>query len=67
MSVSKKQSELDLKKWYESENAGYDLCGEFDFCSKCDKAIENPCAAAYEVYHSPKPNKKAACKKTAKK
>ena len=68
MSTSKRQAEFDLQKWYDSENAGYDLCGEFAFCGKCNKNLENPCAVAYEAYNTKKPAvKKTACKKTTTK
>lgn len=65
MSISERQSELDVKKWLESENVGHDLCGEFDFCKKCDKNLENPCATAYDVFNAPK--KRTVKKSTAKK
>lgn len=42
-----KQKELDLKKWYDSEKAGLDTCGTYDYCKDCDKNVENPCATAY--------------------
>lgn len=69
MAVSKKrqnlvehQKELDVKKWLESESVGYDLCGDFEFCVKCDKQLDNPCAAAYDAFYNP-PTPKAAAKK----
>ncbi len=42
-----KQSELDLKKWLDSEQAGSDTCGSYAYCAKCDKSLENPCACAF--------------------
>ncbi|HIV64008.1 MAG TPA: hypothetical protein H9693_04545 [Firmicutes bacterium] len=50
MALTKKQAELDVSKWLKSEEAGHDLCGEFDFCAKCDKELENPCAKALDAY-----------------
>ena len=65
MLIYEKQKELDVKKWLESENAARDLCGDFDFCSKCDKDIENPCAVAYDEYNKQKTKKR--CKKSCAK
>ena len=42
-----KQTELDVKKWLDSERAGIDTCGSYEFCAKCDKSLEYPCASAY--------------------
>ena len=47
MAVSKKQNELDVKKWTLSEKAQKDLCGTFDFCDCCKKEEENHCEKAY--------------------
>jgi|GEM_PF-2372440 len=44
-----KQTELDVKKWLDSERAGIDTCGSYEYCAKCDKSLENPCASAYEA------------------
>lgn len=41
------QKTFDIQKWTESEQAGYDKCGEYEFCHKCDKTIVNPCAEAH--------------------
>lgn len=49
--ITKKQRELDYIKYVASEQEGRDLCGEFDFCAKCDKSLENPCHRAYNRYH----------------
>lgn len=54
MGVSMKknlQQELDIKKWLESEEAHKDLCSTYDFCSKCDKSKDNPCALAYTTFN----------------
>lgn len=40
------QKEFDLQKWVESEQAGHDKCGEYDFCANCDKSLPTPCAEA---------------------
>ena len=50
MSTLEKQNEFDKKKWVDSVNAGRDTCGEYEYCSKCNKAHEYPCATAYEAY-----------------
>ncbi len=52
MTLSKLQSNIDDKKWYESENKKKDLCGTYDFCAYCDKSKENPCANACELMNS---------------
>ena len=64
MALTKKQAELDVTKWLGSENAGHDMCGEFDFCVKCDKELENPCAKAFDAYRK---EKKAAAPAATKK
>ena len=38
--LTKKQQELDEKKWHDSQKAGYDTCGTYDYCQKCDKSME---------------------------
>ncbi len=60
MAITKKQQELDVAKWLKSEEMGVDACGSFDYCAKCNKALENPCDKAYKAL-----NKKPAVKKTA--
>lgn len=44
------QKELDIKKWLESEIAKKDLCSSYNYCTKCDKQKENPCALAFNAY-----------------
>lgn len=44
--VSEKQKELDQIKWDDSQKAGADTCGEYEFCKYCKKEEENPCANA---------------------
>ena len=74
MAITKKQAELDLRKWKKSEELGEDACGTFDYCAECDKTLENPCDKAYRKFHA-KPAKtektpaekpkRACCKKKA--
>lgn len=40
------QAELDVKKWNDAQEQGADTCGSYDYCGKCDKAAEYPCATA---------------------
>lgn len=74
MAITKKQKELDELKWLKSEEMGQDACGTFDYCTACDKTLENPCDKAYRKTHArPKtkkatePEKKPAARRTAKK
>ncbi len=62
MALTKKQSEMDVDKWIKSEQAGRDMCGEFEFCANCDKEVENPCAKALSAY-----NKQSKAVKSAEK
>ncbi len=65
--LTKKQQEMDIKKWNDSQKAGYDTCGTYDFCSKCDKSLENPCDKAVKASKPVKSSgKKTAAKKVAK-
>ena len=41
-----RQKELDIDKWLASEAAGYDLCGSFTFCARCERMEPQPCARA---------------------
>ena len=50
MDYSKRQEELDLIKWVDSESKNYDTCGEYSYCSNCNKNEAYPCAYAYERY-----------------
>lgn len=45
------QEELDRIKWEKSVNLGYDACGSFNYCSKCDKYQQNPCLKAFNKYN----------------
>lgn len=40
------QHNLDLKKYEDSERAGKDTCGTYDYCKYCSKKNKYPCAAA---------------------
>ncbi len=74
MAITKKQQELDLRKWKKSEEMGEDACGTFDYCAECDKTLENPCDKAYRKFHAgkkaskeePAAPAKKCCKKKAK-
>lgn len=62
-----KQAELDIVKWTESE-AGVDKCGTYDYCDKCDKAKDFPCARAFYAKNAPaKATPKTATKTTTAK
>ncbi len=67
MALTKKQKELDEKKWLKSEEQGYDACGSFDYCVKCDKNKENPCDKAFKAFNGKPAVKKSASKKNAAK
>ena len=73
MAISVKQKELDLIKWEKSQLLGTDACGSFNYCTFCNKNIENPCENALNCLNNPeatvvveKPAKKTACKTTEK-
>ena len=51
MDYSKKQTELDIQKWIDSETKSYDTCGEYSYCCKCNKTESYPCACAYEKFY----------------
>ena len=64
--MSDKQIELDVKKWLDSEKAGIDTCGSYEYCANCDKSLENPCARAYEKATTVEvPKAKRTCAKKA--
>lgn len=69
MNKVERQNALDVRKWIDSEQKGYDCCGSYDFCAKCDKQVEYPCAVAYDAYNAKaeKAEKKPVAKKVAKK
>ena len=50
MDFSKKQQQLDTKKWVDSELKGTDTCGEYKYCAYCNKDEAFPCAYAYEKF-----------------
>lgn len=65
MAITKKQKELDEIKWKKSEEQGFDACGSFDYCVKCDKSLENPCEKALKAFTA-KPKKEAKPKTETK-
>lgn len=68
MNKVERQNDLDIKKWIDSEQKGYDCCGSYDYCAKCDKQVDYPCAVAYDAFNAKaKVEKKPAAKKVAKK
>lgn len=42
------QNKFDIIKWYDSIAVGYDCCGSYAFCEKCNKAETYPCARAMQ-------------------
>lgn len=61
--LTKKQRILDNNKWFDSEKAGKDLCGTYEFCKLCDKSVENPCHKAFKKYDFNPTDKKRAFKR----
>ena len=54
MSFQEWQNEFDQKKWIDSIIAGEDTCGSYEFCVKCNKDEENPCARAFSRFKNPR-------------
>ena len=52
MSTLERQNEFDKIKWEDSVKAGRDTCGDYCYCSKCNKSNEYPCAKAYDEYNT---------------
>ena len=50
MDLKSQQTEFDNKKWYDSVLSGDDRCGSYDFCVKCNKEDEYPCAKAMQRF-----------------
>ena len=48
MNYRLEQDKFDKIKWYDSIAVGYDCCGDYDFCEKCNKSENYPCARAME-------------------
>ncbi len=68
MDKQERQQELDVRKWNDSVDKGFDTCGSYDYCAACDKSVEYPCATAEEKSAKPaKATKKPAAKKAPKK
>lgn len=50
MDFKAQQNRFDEIKWFDSIVAGYDRCGSYEFCGRCNKEEEYPCAhAAYRL------------------
>ena len=45
------QDKFDGVKWFDSIQAGEDKCGSYEFCEKCKKEEQNPCAKAAYRFH----------------
>ena len=52
MELNVLQKMLDEDKWYESERAHRDVCGEFPYCVRCDRKQSFPCALAYTKFYA---------------
>jgi hypothetical protein len=52
MSNKDLQTEIDIKKWLDSEACRHDTCGSYEFCPYCNKDEETPCANAVERLRS---------------
>ncbi|MBR1974446.1 MAG: hypothetical protein IKA20_01180 [Clostridia bacterium] len=46
MNYKSEQNKFDNIKWYDSIIAGEDRCGTYEFCGKCKKDEQYPCAHA---------------------
>ena len=53
MDLQQWQAEFDNKKWIDSLVAGGDVCGSYEFCVKCNKDDEFPCARAFKAFNCP--------------
>lgn len=61
------QDELDVLKWNDTQaRGGKDTCGTYDYCVKCDKSVEFPCAQAKTAFET-KPVETVAEEKPVKK
>ncbi|MBE5753475.1 MAG: hypothetical protein E7343_05390 [Clostridiales bacterium] len=40
------QKDFDERKWKDSIVLGYDACGTYEFCNKCNRTESEPCARA---------------------
>ena len=52
MTYEKQQQLFDEVKWFDSINAGADMCGTYAFCGKCKKQLTYPCARAQRKYEN---------------
>lgn len=46
MNLKARQEKLDVIKWYDSILWGEDRCGTYEYCAKCNKDEQYPCARA---------------------
>lgn len=44
------QEDFEIRKWLESEEVNYDLCGSYEFCPYCNKELDMPCERAFNLY-----------------
>ena len=51
MTNKEMQKKLDTKKWIDGVVIGKDPCGNYEYCSFCNKAASTPCAKSYNKYH----------------
>ena len=54
MDLQQWQEDFDKKKWIDSMVSGEDTCGSYEFCVKCNKEKEFPCARAFSAFNCPK-------------
>ena len=52
MTYEKQQKVFDEVKWFDSINAGADMCGTYEFCAKCKKQLTYPCARAQRKHEN---------------
>lgn len=50
MTLREKQDAFDKIKWYDSIRADRDTCGGYEFCRRCRKEDDYPCAQAAERF-----------------
>lgn len=52
MDFKAEQEKFDKIKWFDSIQAGRDMCGSYGFCASCKKDPVNPCARAAHRYRN---------------
>lgn len=60
------QAQLEVEKWEKGVATSSDPCGSYEYCVKCEKSNEYPCATAKTAYEAAA-KKPAAKKAPAKK